>query len=191
MAAGHVFIRTLHTYGSMLAAVLLLLFAVTGLLLNHAATLGLEEDAVTTAHATVPADLVNPASPDRAAVVAALFQSCDIWGDLESFEVEPASVRVIFSGPGHRSDVVIDRATGDAEVTNSSRGTAGTLLDLHRGKHARTGWRILMDVLAVLLILSAATGIILGFAIPKRRRLALAALAASIVVALAVFFLLI
>jgi uncharacterized protein len=191
MAAGHAFIRTVHTYGSMLAAVLVLLFAVTGLLLNHAARLGLEEDEVTCSTATVPAALVKAADPDRAGVVEALCQSCEIWGDVESFEVEPDSIRIVFSAPGRRTDAVIARTDGRAEITQSSRGTAGTLLDLHRGKHAGAGWRILMDALAVLLAISAVTGIILCFAHPRRRGPALAILAASSAVILAIYFLLI
>jgi uncharacterized protein len=185
----HRVIRALHTYGSMLAAVAVLGFAVTGLLLNNAARLGLDQGAVTSCECTVPADLLK--TPDPNAIVAALRQGRTIPGDLGAFEVEDDAVRVVFRAPGCTTDVRINRADGRATIECETRGPTGALLDLHRGKHTGTAWRVLMDVVAVLLAGSALTGIVLAFMTPNRRPLALGLLAVSAVVAVGAYFLLV
>jgi uncharacterized protein len=182
-------LRYVHLVSSMLAAVLILLFAVTGLLLNNAKELELDQGAVATVQAAVPVALLKHPDPD--ALTAALGRTCPLPGALGAFEIEDDSVRLVFRAPGCVTEVRIQRADGRAEIETESRGTSGALMDLHRGKNAGPGWRALIDTTALLLGLSVVTGIALGFALPKRRLLTLLLLLASAAAAGAAYHLLV
>jgi uncharacterized protein len=165
-------VRTIHLVASMLAAVAILFIATTGVLLNHSKTLKLDEADPVIVQAAVPLELLE--KPDADALEAFLRQGRDIPGTRDVFEAdEDCPIRLVFRAPGCVTDVSIQREDGQAEIQTTSFGTVGALSDLHRGKNAGDRWRDLLDVAALLLALSALTGIALGFSLPKRRLLTL------------------
>jgi hypothetical protein len=173
-----------------LVGALLLMVAVTGLLLIHAAQFDLEEGAITQAKATVPVDLLK--TPDAGALAAALRSGGAVLpGVLDAFEVEDESVRLVFRSPGCVAEARIRRENGQVELETESRGTVGKLLDLHRGKNTGASWRHLMDIMAALLAFSALTGIVLGLALPKRRVLTLVLLVVGTALSLGAYFFLV
>jgi uncharacterized protein len=172
-------VRTIHIYTSMVVAVLAALVALTGFLLNHSARLGLDEGRTSHASAAVPPELLK--EPQAPALIAALGDSVAGAGAADPMEVDDDSVRLVFRAPGRVTDVRIQRETGAAEIDAESRGPAGVILDLHRGKNAGSAWWIIIDISAILLAGAALTGIILGLCLPSRRRLVLICLAAGVV----------
>jgi uncharacterized protein len=165
-------VRTFHLVASMLAAVALLFIATTGVLLNHAKKLKLDEADPVIVQATVPLELLE--KPDADALEAFLRRDRVIPGTREVFEAdEDCPVRLVFRAPGCVTDVSIQREDGQAEIQTTSYGTIGVLSDLHRGKNSGDRWHHLLDVAALFLALSALTGIALGFSLPKRRLLTL------------------
>jgi uncharacterized protein len=187
MAEIHQKLRNWHLYFSMGVGVLVIAVAVTGVLLNHGAKLGLDDASTAKTQASVPADLLK--SPEAAALVPAVRRVTGATGVADPLEVDDDVVRVVFRSPGRVTTAKVQRSGGSMDVEAESRGTLGVLADLHRGKHSSAAWRIMMDVLAALLAASAVTGIILALALPNRRKVALALLILGTAVGVAVYVL--
>ena len=163
-------LKQLHTWHWMSAAASLigmLLFAVTGLTLNHAATIG-ATPVVTEQAAILPAPLrpllsrSQPAdaplpSPVASAVAAATGLDpagrAVEWSDTDAYVALPR--------PGGDAWVSIDRATGRITAETTDRGWISYLNDLHKGRNAGTAWFWFIDVFAVACIVFTLTGLLL------------------------------
>jgi hypothetical protein len=178
--------RTLHIYITMFAFLMMMFFAVTGLILNHEALFASAEGEMSEATGIIPVELLN--EPDRLMVVETLRSTFGATGSLTTFDTEPEALRIELRGPGRRTEAEIDRATGKTTVMIERRGMVIRLDDLHRGKDSGRAWSLVLDVSSVLLFLGSLTGIVMLFALPRRRKLGLAALAAGTVITLAVYF---
>ncbi len=176
--------RLLHVHVSMFALVLMLLYAASGLLLNHADSLGGESSKPVTSTLQIAPDL----KPGDAA--SAIRAAAALHGHLESTDESADELRLVFARPGYRAEAVVQRTTGKTELTIENRGFPGLLSDLHRGQHVRGVWRAVTDTAAVILALLAVTGLILWWSLPARRKwgtvwLVLGTAALVIVVAMA------
>lgn len=163
-------LKQLHTWHWVSAAVSLagmLLFAVTGITLNHAASIGAEPQ-VTRAEATLPPALLArlrtpagegaPLPPDVAQAVAAAVNLDPgsrpaEWSDEEAYVALP--------GPGRDAWVSIDRTTGAIEAETTWRGWISYLNDLHKGRNTGDAWFWFIDVFAVACIVFTLTGLLL------------------------------
>jgi hypothetical protein len=161
---------TLHIYLSMTGFLLVLLFAITGLTLNHD-DFGLSEPRTTTSMTMVPSALL--AHPDERAIVEHLRAAIAVRPPATRYREDPDVIELAFAAPGRRTTVTITRADGTARVESETRGLLGRIGDLHKGQDSGRAWKWLIDVTAVLLTLSAVTGIVTLLALPKRRNLAL------------------
>jgi hypothetical protein len=157
----------IHIYVSMAGFTLVLLFAVTGLTLNHQ-DFGLAARETTKKSVEVPADLVQ--SPDRGSLAKHFEESVGIRSPLTDYREDEAEVQMTFAAPGRRSVVTIDRATRTAEVDTETRGLLGRLDDLHKGLDSGRPWYWVIDITAVLLTVSSLTGMITLFSLRARRR---------------------
>jgi hypothetical protein len=157
---------TLHIYFSMAGFVLVLLFAVTGLTLNHD-DFGLGERSTSTTTIIVPRAMVD--SPDQQAIEKYLRRSLRLESASMKFRADDGQIDVTFTAPAARTEVTIQRADGSARVEQESRGWLARLDDLHKGLDSGTTWGWVIDVTAILLILSSLTGIITLVSLPKRR----------------------
>jgi len=178
-------VRSLHIYLSSLAIALFLFVAVTGFLLNHATRFGLDEARAQTQTLTLPTGALT--QPDKTALVQELRQRLGRVGELNTFEAEADELRITFKKPGSRTDVVVDRATGQTEVTTESRGVLGVMADLHKGASAGNGWSYVIDAAAILLAFVSLTGLVLLFSLPRRRWLATSLVAVGIGAGLLVY----
>jgi hypothetical protein len=86
-----------------------------------------------------------------------------LHGALDDFRIEDSQCSISFKGPGYEADVVIDRAAGRYDITETHAGLAAILNDLHKGRDTGRIWGKIIDVSAVLMTAVSLTGLILIF----------------------------
>ncbi|MFC3308904.1 PepSY-associated TM helix domain-containing protein [Blastomonas aquatica] len=164
-------LKQLHSWHWISAAVSLagmFVFSVTGLTLNHAATISATPEVVTV-NAMLPASLTGLLARSQPVDAAPLPASIrDEVRDLVGVDVgsEPAEwsedeVYVAVPGPGSDAWVSIDRASGAIEAERTDRGWVSFFNDLHKGRNTGTAWFWLIDVLAVACVIFTFTGMLL------------------------------
>ena len=159
-----------HWISSAIALLGMLLFAATGLTLNHAARI--EAHPVVVDHkAVVPASLLAahaPAAGERKHDAPLPADLADwIAGALQvdvrdrSAEWSADEIYVAMPRPGGDAWVRIDRASGEAEMEDTSRGWVSYLNDLHKGRNAGTAWSWFLDAFAVACLVFTLTGLVI------------------------------
>lgn len=164
-------LKQLHTWHWVSAAVSLagmFLFAITGITLNHAASIGAEPKVVQSEGKIAPGLLrsLPPAGdgtaplPDNVAKAVAAAVPLDPAGFPADWSAED-EVYVAMPGPGRDAWVSIDRSNGaiSAEVTN--RGTVSYLNDLHKGRNTGSVWFWFIDLFAAACVVFTVTGLFL------------------------------
>ncbi|MFN3435314.1 MAG: PepSY-associated TM helix domain-containing protein [Sphingomonas sp.] len=162
-------LKQLHTWHWMSAAVSLvgmLLFAVTGITLNHAAAIP-ATPVVTDKAGTLPPPLLRALkgaaadSPLPPRVAAAVEQAVGLDPAGRPGEWSDSDVYVALPRPGGDAWVSIDRTTGAITSEVTSRGWIAWLNDLHKGRNAGTAWSWFLDVFAGACIVFTLTGLLL------------------------------
>ncbi|WP_028603117.1 PepSY-associated TM helix domain-containing protein [Ottowia thiooxydans] len=161
-------LRQLHTWHWISAAISLagmLMFAVTGITLNHAASLP-SHPSKHEQRAALPADLqavleaiadsATDSTPPELASWAADTFAIDISS--LSAEVSPDEIFVGIPMPGGEGALVIDRAAANATYTVTRRGWVAYLNDLHKGRNAGVAWSWFIDCMAVSCVVFTLTG---------------------------------
>ncbi|WP_439815682.1 PepSY-associated TM helix domain-containing protein [Zavarzinia sp. CC-PAN008] len=157
-----------HWISSALSLVGLLLFAVTGITLNHAAQIE-SRPVVTERTASLPEDVLpvlagGPQEGKAAlppAIVAAVAEALalDLGGREAEWSVD--DVYVALPRPGGDAWATIDRASGEVVHEVTDRGWVSYLNDLHKGRNAGTAWSWFIDILAGACVVFALTGLLL------------------------------
>jgi len=162
--------RWLHIYVSMASFAVVFFFAATGITLNHAEWFG-GGDRTKSVTGTLNADWTRTGAKDVAKleIVESLRKVHHITGAVADFRVDDEQASVAFKGPGYSADVVIDRATGKYDLTESRLGFVAIVNDLHKGRDTGGMWKGLIDVSAVLLAFISLTGLALLYFIHKHR----------------------
>ena len=155
----------------------MLLFAITGITLNHAAKIEASPE-VTHLTATLPAPVVallgdrqEGNAPLPAAVGDWLEQELSIsigqrpaeWSDMELYLSMP--------GPGTDAWLSIDRETGAVEYERTRRGWISYFNDLHKGRNAGPAWGWFLDIFAVACLVFCITGLFLLHLHARQRRM--------------------
>lgn len=145
----------------------MLLFAITGITLNHAASIG-ATPVVTDKAGTLPPPLrrllTTPAAADAPLpppVAQAVARTVGLDPGGKPGEWSDADVYVALPRPGGDAWVSIDRASGAITSENTSRGWIAYLNDLHKGRNAGTAWSWFLDIFAGACILFTLTGLLL------------------------------
>ena len=159
--------RWLHIYLSMASFAILFFFAVTGLTLNHAEWFNNQQRTTQIRGSMDPKLLAQ--SVDKLAVVEHLRNTHGIHGAVNDFRIEDQDVSVAFKGPGYSADILIDRANGRYELTETRMGFFAVLNDLHKGRDTGKAWAVVIDISAVLMTLVSLTGLLLIFFLQKKR----------------------
>lgn len=159
--------RWLHIYLSMCSFAILFFFAVTGFTLNHQDWFAKQERTIQTP-GTMDAKYLGK-DVAKLEIVETLRKAHGIRGAVSDFRIEDADISVDFKGPGYEADVLIDRATGHYELTESRMGLVGVLNDLHKGRDSGTAWARIIDIAAILMTLVSLTGMLLMYFIQKKR----------------------
>lgn len=163
-------LKQLHTWHWVSAAISLIgmmLFAITGITLNHAASISAEPK-VTQGEATLPAPLVaqltmpaDAAAPLPDAVAAEVKKAIGLDPRGKPAEWSEDEVYVALPGPGRDAWVSIDRADGAVTSELTSRGWVSYFNDLHKGRNSGDAWFWFIDIFAVACVIFTITGLFL------------------------------
>lgn len=156
----------IHIYVSMAGFALTLLFAITGLTLNHQ-DFGAGEPVMTTSTVDMPADLATRGGAD--VVGPWLKGHLNLTTPLSDYREDDQQIQATFAAPGHRTVVTIDRAMHSGRVESEMRGMLGKLDDLHKGFDSGPVWYWIIDLTAVLLTVSAVSGMMTLAGLRHRR----------------------
>ncbi len=173
-------LRTLHHWHWISSAVCLigmLLFAVTGIMLNHAAKIEAEPQ-VTHRELTLPAPLLTALAkgtdgnaPLPANVAAWLEDELAIGVCRREAEWSAEEVYLSMPSPGADAWLSIQRADGAVEYERTDRGWISYLNDLHKGRNAGPAWGWFIDVFAIACLVFCITGLFLLQLHARQRRM--------------------
>lgn len=163
-------LRTLHQWHWISSAVCLvgmLLFAVTGITLNHAAKIE-GEPRVDNRQLELPDRLrpqlhahVDGTAPLPPALAAWLRDALDAPLGGRAAEWSEDEVYLSMPGPGRDAWLAIDKAGGTVEYERTDRGWVSYLNDLHKGRNSGPAWGWFIDVFAIACIVFTLTGLFL------------------------------
>ena len=163
-------LRTLHQWhwiSSAACLVGMLLFAVTGITLNHAGKIE-GSPTVDNRQVALPSTLVallatrddgKGALP--AEVAAWLGDELDAVIAGREAEWSADEIYLSLPGPGRDAWLAIDKASGEVEYERTDRGWISYLNDLHKGRNAGPAWGWFIDVFAIACIVFTVTGLFL------------------------------
>jgi hypothetical protein len=175
----------LHIYISMAGFSLVLLFAITGLTLNHQ-DFGWGDPKLTSSQIDMPMELLT--NPDRTAIGNQIRGALGIRSQMTDYHEDADQIQVTFAVPGRRSTVTIDRANGKAEVEAVNRGVLGKIDDLHKGFDSGPVWYWLIDITAVILTISSISGMITLLSLRARRRSGFVVGSLAVAMLIAIYF---
>lgn len=167
-------LKTLHEWhwiSSALSLLGLLLFAVTGITLNHASQIE-AKPAVTSKHATLPAPLAaelravaasapRPSTPLPTSVQQWAAQNWRIDVSGHAVEWSPDEAYVPLPRPGGDAWLRIGVEDGTAEYELTDRGWVSWLNDLHKGRNTGPAWNGFIDLFAATCLVFAITGLLI------------------------------
>ena len=157
-----------HWISSAISLIGLLLFAFTGITLNHAADVEGSPQTVEKS-ATLPAPLLKQVAPDdQADSKKPLPAPVAAWVETEigarasgDAEWSADEIYLALPRPGGDGWVSIDRQRGAVTSESTSRGWISYLNDLHKGRNTGTAWKWFIDIFAVACFVFAMTGLLL------------------------------
>ncbi len=172
-------LKTLHEWhwvSSALCLIGMLLFAVTGITLNHAAQIE-SRPVVTSRQARLDATLLarltapdhDPADKSGTARNAPLPAELRAWVG-QSFDIDTKGRLAEWSAdeiylsmprPGGDAWLRIGLADGQAELERTDRGWISYLNDLHKGRRAGLAWSWFIDIFAAAVLLFSITGLLI------------------------------
>jgi hypothetical protein len=160
----------------------MLLFAATGITLNHASSIE-STPTVVNRQAQLPPELlaaVDPEAPTPAVTAASKSHASQdhktalpaplrdwltttLGRKIDDRDAEWSRDEIYLSMPRPGGDawVRIDRTTGEVEFEDTDRGWISYLNDLHKGRHAGVAWSWFLDLFAVACLLFSITGLLI------------------------------
>lgn len=165
-------LKTLHQWhwiSSALCLLGLLLFAVTGFTLNHAAQIEAKPSVINkkaelpaslqTVLAGVKNDNANKDIPLPRAVQKWLNSELAVDVGNHPVEWSPEEAYIALPRPGGDAWLRIDRGNGEVEYELTSRGWISYLNDLHKGRNTGTAWSWFIDIFAAACLVFSITGL--------------------------------
>ncbi|AGW95070.1 MULTISPECIES: PepSY-associated TM helix domain-containing protein [Cupriavidus] len=164
-----------HWISSAICLIGMLLFAITGFTLNHAAQIEAKL-AVENRHATMPTRVLDkvraeaPASdaqarerkaPVPAALADWLAQALDVDTRGREAEWSADEIYVALPRPGGDAWVSVELDSGEAQYEKTTRGAISYLNDLHKGRNTGAAWSLFLDVFALACVIFSVTGLFL------------------------------
>lgn len=163
-------LKTLHQWhwiSSALCLIGMVLFAATGITLNHAGQIE-AKPVVTTKAAVLPEALLATLEgehaagapvPDAVADWLSREQGIHVAG--RDAEWSDGELYVGLPRPGGDAWVTLDTATGDMNYESTDRGWVSWLNDLHKGRNTGAAWTWFIDVFAVACLVFCLSGLLL------------------------------
>lgn len=181
-----------HWVSSAICLAAMLLFAFTGITLNHAEDIKAEPK-VTEKKLEVPENLRSTiASNGEADFKAPLPDELALWltkeigTPMKKKEAEWSEYEIYLSlpRPGGDAWLLIDRETNEVTYELTKRGALSYLNDLHKGRHTGEAWSWFLDIFSVSCVIFCLTGLGLLFVHAKRRPSTWPVVAAGILIPL-------
>jgi hypothetical protein len=173
-------LRTLHQWHWISSAVCLvgmLLFAVTGITLNHAAKIE-GSPVVANRILALPAPLLPSLggreegnAPLPSLVADWLDDQLDTATGTRDAEWSEDEVYLSMPGPGTDAWLSIQRADGAVEYERTRRGWISYFNDLHKGRNSGPAWGWFIDVFAIACVVFTVTGLFLLQMHARQRRM--------------------
>jgi hypothetical protein len=161
-------LKTLHQWhwiSSAICLIGLLLFALSGITLNHAGQIESRPQVTTRSTQLPPAEIgwlteaEGPKSPLPEALRAWIDERMDVDVGERPAEWSEAEVYVSLPRPGGDAWLRIDRDTGAVEYELTDRGWIAFLNDLHKGRNTGGAWSLFIDVFALACLVFAISGL--------------------------------
>ncbi len=160
-------VRQWHWISSAVCLIGMLLFAVTGITLNHSGRIEARPQ-VTTVEATLPGNLLQEMQT-AAQMEGALPESTNAW--LQQYHALSLPARpaewsadeayLSLPRPGGDAWVSIDLETGEVIYEATDRGWISYFNDLHKGRHTGTAWSWFIDIFALTCVVFCLSGLVL------------------------------
>ena len=157
-----------HWISSAICLIGMLLFAATGITLNHAGQIE-GHPRVSTAHADLPAALLplvqaGPATtkqplPDE--VTDYLSRQLSVSGQGREAEWSADEIYLSLPRPGGDAWLTVNLEDGEIQHELTDRGWLSYFNDLHKGRNAGAAWSLFIDVFAFCALVFAITGLLL------------------------------
>lgn len=161
-------LRQWHWISGAISLVSMLLFAVTGITLNHSSAIEAKPKVVTqnaTLREAVVASLAGEPKSGRAPLPSSLAAEVEraLGVDLKGREAEwsEGEVYVALPRPGGDAWVSVDRESGALVYERTDRGWISYLNDLHKGRHTGSAWSLFIDIFALCSVVFCITGLLL------------------------------
>ena len=145
----------------------MLLFAFTGITLNHASQIEGSPQVAQRQLQLPPAQLERLAAIDTdkaplpPATAAWLGRELGIAIGRRPAEYSPGEVYLSMPGPGSDAWIAINTEDGSVEFEQTRRGAISYLNDLHKGRNTGPAWGWFLDVFAVACVVFCITGLFL------------------------------
>ena len=157
-----------HWISAAICLIGMMLFAVTGITLNHAGAIGATPK-VTERTGEAPADLLPllqaaeaEGGPTPEAVRAWLRKELKVAVPADAApEWAPGELYLALPRPGGDAWLSLDTATGEAIYERTDRGAIAYLNDLHKGRNTGAAWMWFIDIFAVGCVVFCITGLLL------------------------------
>lgn len=165
-----------HWISSGLCLIGMVLFALTGITLNHAGQIE-STPKVVTREGQLPQTMIADLKSQPAAAKVSLPQSVTSWlqGEMginvsgRDIEWSAKEAYVALPRPGGDAWMSIERDTGAVSYEITDRGWVAYLNDLHKGRHTGTAWSWFIDLFAAAIVIFCLTGLLLLQLHSKRR----------------------
>lgn len=159
-------LRQWHWISSALCLVGMLLFAFTGITLNHAAQIEAKAQ-VTTRVEQLPVMLQQQlldAAPTAGIPVPLadwLESTLDIRLGNREAEWSEGELYIGLPRPGGDAWLSLDIESGELEYESTDRGWIAYLNDLHKGRHSGEAWSWFIDIFSIVCVIFSLTGLLL------------------------------
>lgn len=160
-------VREWHWISSAICLIGMLLFAITGITLNHAAQIKAKPE-ITTLEARVPAQILeqfeipsDEKAPLPDVLTEWLAESQHISVSDQFAEWSESEIYLSLPRPGGDAWLSIDLASGELIYEVTDRGWISYFNDLHKGRNTGTAWSWFIDAFAVVCIIFCITGLLL------------------------------
>ncbi len=167
-----------HWISSAISLVGMLLFAITGITLNHASQIETKPES-RTVMAEMPSELLEilgqqeheDDAPLPIEVASWLTEQTSFSIGQRDAEWSEDEVYLSMPGPGRDAWLAVDRETGEFEFEETHRGLISYLNDLHKGRNTGPAWRWTLDLFAIATLVFCLTGLLLLIQHARRRRM--------------------
>lgn len=161
-------LRQWHWISSAICLIAMLLFAITGITLNHSAQIEAHPQ-VTSRHARLPGELLAQLTVQThtdkdivpAGVAGWLDRQFSIDLGEQRGEWSTGELYVPLPRPGGDAWLRVDLGNGDVEYESTDRGWISYLNDLHKGRNTGAAWGWFIDIVAVACLVFCITGLFL------------------------------